>query len=366
MGSREPEPSPVAPGPRFLPSAIQRVLLRATLGDGSDAVQAWRVWRGATDVEALDPESHRLLPLLYSNLRRLGVEDPALVRYASVYKHTWYRNRLMFRALAAVLGRLGEAGIDTMVLKGVVLALRCYPHFGLRPMNDFDVLVPTDHMEAAVSALEAAGWRPAPLPNGRRFAHATASLYHSWGFRGGTRGELDLHWHSSADGCQRDADRAFWSASLPFTVEDQETRALGSTDLLLHTLAHAYASHDPVVRWVADAVMVVRAEGDRIDWDRLVDQTRARHLVLPVRAALAHLSESGLAPIPSGAIDALSLTRPDWMDRAEYAHRQSADPYSLPNKLARLWFWNWRLRGHASPLSAAVGFPAFLRQYAAR
>ena len=38
---------------------------------------------------------------------------------------------------------------------------------------------------------------------------------------------------------------------------------------------------------------------------------------------------------------------------------------SLSNKLARLWFWNWRLRGHAPSLSTAASFPGFLRRYTA-
>ena len=219
---------------------------------------AWEQWRRTTDVENLDQESNRLLPLLHYNLRRLGVDDPLLIRYRSVYRHTWYRNQLMFQTLATVLPVLHKARIETLVLKGVALALQYYPHVGLRPMNDVDVMVPTARMEAAVDVLRAAGWAPVRLPNGRAFSPAAADLYHSWGFRTGTSGELDLHWHVCADGCQQDADQAFWSASVPLTVKGELTRTLCATDLLLSILVHAYASHDPVVRWVADAVMIVR------------------------------------------------------------------------------------------------------------
>ena len=83
-------------------------------------------------------------------------------------------------------------------------------------MNDFDVLVPTGKLEPALTALR--DWLDAGgLPNGRGFSRAAAGLYHSWGFRDeSTRGELDLHWHASADSCQRDADQAFWSAIAAF------------------------------------------------------------------------------------------------------------------------------------------------------
>ena len=201
-------------------------------------------------------------------------------------------------------------------------AFHYYRQIGLRSKNDFDVLVPTGKLEPALTALRAIGWTPVALPNGRGFSLAATGLYHSWGFRNeSTRGELDL--------------------------------------------VHAYASHDPVIRWVADAAMIMRAAGDQIDWDRFADQTSRRHLVLPVRVALGHLHDSGLVPIPIGAIHALESARVGWMDRAEYVHRQSRHPYSLSNKLARLWFWNWRLRGHAPSLSTAASFPGFLRRYTA-
>ncbi len=341
------------------------MLLRAALVDGPAAVHAWRSWRRETDVDALDPESARLLPLLLWNLRRSGADDPALARYHSVHKKTWYRNQLSFAALTSVLRVLRGAGIETLVLKGVVLALHYYPQVGLRPMNDVDVLVRSGQLESALRVLRATGWAPLTLPNGREFSSTATNLYHSWGFRNGTTSELDLHWHASADGCRWDADEASWDASVPLVIGTEATRTLDATDLLLNILVHAYASHAPVIRWVADAAMIVRVAGDDIDWDRFADQAARRRLVVPVRVAVRYLDDSGLVPIPIPTIRRFEATRTGWMDRAEYAHRQSASPYSLPNKIARLWFWNWRLRGHAPSLSAAISFPGFLRRYAA-
>ena len=341
------------------------MLLRAALADGPAAVHAWRSWRREADVDALDSESARLLPLLLWNLRRSGVDDPALTRYHSVHKKTWYRNQLSFVALTSVLRLLRDAGIETLVLKGVVLALHYYPQVGLRPMNDVDVLVRRGELELALRSLRETGWAPLRLPNGREFSSAATGLYHSWGFRNGTTSELDLHWHASADSCQWDADEASWNASVPFVVGTEATRTLDATDLLLSILVHAYASHATVIRWVADAAMIVRVAGDDIDWNRFADQAARRRLVVPVRVALRYLDESGLVPIPIPTIRRFEATRTGWMDRAEYAHRQSANPYSFPNKIARLWFWNWRLRGHAPSLSAAISFPGFLRRYAA-
>jgi hypothetical protein len=156
----------------------------------------------------------------------------------------------------------------------------------------------------------------------------------------------------------------FWNASLPFNVGTEPTRTLCATDLLLSVLAHAYASHARVIRWVPDVAMIVRVADGQIDWDKLADLASRRHLVLPVRDALRYLDDSGLVPVPIAAIRTFESARPGWTDRAEYAHRQSDTPYLLSNKLARLWFWHWRQGGQAAALVTAIRIPGFLRRYA--
>jgi len=107
------------------------------------AQPAWQAWRAAVDPQQLDIGSHRLLPLLYHNLRALGVADPSLPYYKAVYRQTWYKNNTLFYQMAAVLTALQAAGLDTLVLKGTPLAIQYYQDIGLRPMGDFDLLVRT-------------------------------------------------------------------------------------------------------------------------------------------------------------------------------------------------------------------------------
>ena len=111
--------------------------------------------------------------------------------------------------------------------------------------------------------------------------------------------------------------------------------------------------------------MVVRAAGDQIDWDRFADQTARRHLVLPVRVALRHLHDSGLVPIPTAAIRRLDAAQAGWMDRAEYAHRQSGIPTRCPTNSPTLVLELAPSRPPRRRSSTAASFPGFLRRYAA-
>src|SRR5687767_2459676 len=81
------------------PSETQRLLLRAALLSGPAAVDAWEAWLGHADWEAgVEHGSFRLLPLLYTNLRRGGVAHPSLQKLKGVYRQAWATtNRLFHR-----------------------------------------------------------------------------------------------------------------------------------------------------------------------------------------------------------------------------------------------------------------------------
>jgi hypothetical protein len=336
-----------------LPGVTETLLLRAALGDGDRAIADWQAWRGRVDFDDVRGDAVGLVPLLYRNLRRLGVEPAAVARYASVYRHTWAANRLAFQATAEVLATLGAAGIDTLVLKGAALALGYYRDAGARPMNDVDVLVPSARIGDAIAVLHAAGFTTtAP-------AHALARD-HSIPFVDRRRRNIDLHWHVAGDACHARADDEMWRAARPLTVEGVATRCLGPTELLYHIVVHAHDSNTAHLRWAADAMKVLAADG--IDWDRLVGLARARHTVLPVRLALGYLAGSLDAAVPDAVLRALAQAPIGWLDRTEHRHQLEGNKYTFAKVLLRHWCRHRRSTA-ATGAALAAGFPAYLARY---
>jgi hypothetical protein len=73
---------------------------------------------------------------------------------------TWRRNQVLFRRLDEVIGVLDEAGVATMALKGIPLALEHYGDPSLRPMADIDLLVTPDTVLGGRGTRSQDGRRP--------------------------------------------------------------------------------------------------------------------------------------------------------------------------------------------------------------
>lgn len=338
----------------YWPSAGQEVLLRAALLSGTDAIEAWRDLRPQLDVVGETRASRRLLPLLGANLRRLGIDDPLAADIEAIRRETAAKNRRLFDAGRHLLAVLAEAGIATLILKGGALVPQRYGDLGIRPMSDLDVVVPTSQAEAAIHALEDAGWSPrtAVTPAFIRMQHAIDLL------ETGTSLKCDLHWHIYSECCGPDADDDLWAASRPLDFEGVVTRTLAPADQLLHLCVHgSRRARRPQLTWIPDALLVLQAGG--IDWPRLLAQARGRRFVLRVATMLAYLSRDFAAPVPDEVLTRLETLPVSRLERFE--HWVVNQPQGLLGELPGYWCNYRRLRADGQ-VTSALGFPRYLQQ----
>ena len=337
---------------RALPS--QELLLKAALFRGDAATSAWNEWIESGDLSALDPGSQRLLPLLYKNLRAAGIADRRLDAIKSIYRMSWTKNQFILAELENVLRRLEDAGIRTMLLKGVALVHVVYKDRGVRPMTDVDILVPLERAGDAIDVLEAHG-----LHSAHRLPRRLIGVRHADEFTDGRRLKCDLHW-SVLQECTRPGDNDdFWVACRELHVGSATTHVLCPADQLLHVCIHGSRSGmvQPVM-WVADAISVIESAGNDIDWQRVVAQATKRRLVVPIREALRYLRSEFGAPIPSWVVDRLSDVHTSRAERLE--HRIKLSRRRLVGTLPVLWFDHWR-RAEGGTCRKAIGFPRYLQ-----
>jgi hypothetical protein len=341
------------------PSRQQELLLRAAILQGPAALEAWEAWKSGVELDLLEPGSRRLLPLLYQNLVAHDVRDPLLAGLRDSYRSTWVQNQTRFHFMSSLLRSLHQAGIPTMVLKGAALALLHYQDYGLRPLGDFDLLVPTDQAVVALGLLARLGWTE-KQPPARALTPALQAILHGRAFMHPNGQELDLPWHVLHGCCYVGADDDFWADALSTTVQGAPTHALNPTDQLLHICVHG-CEWKPVraPRWVADAMAILRTPQAEIDWDRLAAQAEQRRLILPLGDALRYLQDLVEAPIPASAIQALQRMRTSRVERLEYA--SLTNPPGPLGTLPATWVRYLRLARGASGGSLQPRFAGFLR-----
>ena len=332
--------------------------MRASLLPADAGRAAWQAWRRDADLDQIDRGSARLLPLLWFNLLANGVRDPWLPRFKGVYRHSWFANQVWMRRVREVQAVLGAVGSQPVFLKGIALANGYYANPGLRPMDDLDVLIPVDCVEASLAALAAGGWRSTvDQPQlVLRTVHAVELLS-----AGGDK--LDLHAHLLQGSLDARQDARRRARAMTLTLADGRLTVLEPTDQLLHVLVHGVESDPPAPRWLADALVVMRRRPD-IDWRRLRADAAAESRSLAVAQALDELVEvfgrDGV-PVPDAVLNAYRRRRRPSLD-VRFEHHVASGPrvpvigYVLRRMVD---YRRWR-RSRAASAERRVGFDTYL------
>jgi hypothetical protein len=245
----------------------------------------------------------------------------------------------------------------------MALTLLYYRDWGLRPMSDFDLLVPTAQAREAFDLLQGLGWKPSPPQLTMPPREGLLVTRHALGLVHDNGGEFDMHWHALHEGCYDGADDDFWSAAVAADIRGVPTTALCPADQLLHTCVHGMKWNPvPPLSWLADATMIIRQAGADLDWERLVEQARKRRLILPVRETLAYVQQTLQAPVPDVVLRELSAEPISRIEHLE--HDNNIHPNGILGGLPANWFLF--LRTAQSPAGKLLqpqfaGFKSYLK-----
>jgi hypothetical protein len=336
------------PRGRLWPNEEQQLWLQAALAPPPAAVEAWHRIHPVLERDSRDPGSERLLPLVWANIRPDG---PAGARLVERHERARQQNERLLGQLREVLRPLHDRAIPTVLLKGMALVASAYRDPATRPMSDIDVLVPLGQVAEATRRIQDAGWRPAaPVTS------TMTRLVHSMPFSHAEHPPLDLHWHVFEECCRPADDDDFWAQSVPATIGGVPVRIPAPEDQLLHVCVHGEKwVRIPGVRWIADAVMLIRHTAVR--WDRLVAQAVARRFVLRMRAQLTYLRNTWDAPVPPAALSMLEAAPVSWLERFEHrlGVRDRRRPWAL------VYWCNHVRSAPGGPAAAALTFPVYLQ-----
>jgi hypothetical protein len=341
----------------WLPSPEQEALLGAAIAiDAAEARRSWERWNALTALDRAGPVSFNLLPLVYRNLTNLGATGTDIDRLRGIYRYTWSRNQVLMRTGARAIETLERAGIATLVLKGAAVTIQQFGDLGVRPMVDFDLLVPQQRAYEAIEALLASPFEPDerfPRPEQR------VPVHHSTEFVDVEGSPLDIHWYSL---WQSAPDDDFWEAAVPIRVGGTESRTLCATDQLLHTCAHGtYWGWGGSLGWIADSAKLIRSEEDPIDWQRFCAGAEAHRIADSILAPLAYLRDRFELPIPEGTLAELRRQRSGLFNRL--TRRLNSSPQN-PVRVTLVLFDRYQRLKRLDPSAPRPpSFPAYLAQW---
>ena len=341
-----------------LPNPRQKLLLRAALSLGPEAVAAWERWEREGGLDHLDDGSFRLLPLVGGNLSAQGYRGPHSNRLKGIHRQAWSRNQVLFSQVRPLLQAFHDAGTPVLLMKGAALASQVYPDTGCRPMRDIDILVPPAGARELWEKLEAARWRALYWrPRSRSLPESFFRFRHAMDFEAPSGGRVDLHWHALYLCCHPNGDEIFWEHARPMEFLGIPLQTSSPTAHLLGICVHGIVwSETPPIRWVADSILLLR-RFPGLDWERLVRASLRLDVVPYVRRALEYLRSEFDAPVPAEVLATLSGAAVGAATSAEFA--RDSNPFTARTAWQDLlpFYARWRRSlGGASPLRHATGF----------
>jgi hypothetical protein len=188
--------------------------------------------------------------------------------------------------LAGLLRAFAAADIPVIVLKGACLTTLVYRDIGVREMNDLDLLVPQQHLQAAVDVMVGRGYAAR-----REFSVAvdTRVMHHLSTFVKGLV-EVEIHWNITLPGRPHTIDPAeLWPRAIPLLIGGAPALSLGLDDLLLHLCVHASYQHqfECGLRPSCDIAALIQSFHDRLDWEIVCQRSQQWRCAKGVYVALA-------------------------------------------------------------------------------
>lgn len=313
-------------------------------------------------------DGHGITPLLYKLWERLGLLElaPAAVqaRMAQAYRDNATRNTDARREFRELTAWMFQAGVETIVMKGLPLLDQLYPDTAERVLYDFDLLA-RDEAQArrGYDRLVAAGFTLVPQKAGAVVGKHLPSVWRLNGFV--RRGYLfdvmqprpvEMHltlWDTQWRGLDLLPLPDLWARSQQIQVGDATVQVLSREDTCVHLCVHL-ATHlverEARVGQAIDIARFLRMHGTEMDWADVIRASERAHVTRFVYLALRAVNTLTGAPLPPQEImDALRAKTPaglrTWVEQngardllaMDYRNTDLSRAYALTFAAAESW-----------------------------
>ena len=169
------------------------------------------------------------------------------------------------------------------------LLLRAYPLYGMRPMEDIDLLIHVEDIPRVKSLLEEKGFKRIP-DEGLTYLSPERKL------------NLDMIW----DIWYLQNASALWQRAVDREFEGITIQSLHPEDALFYFVAFVVAHRGVLSSLFAqDLDCFLEREGSQIHWERWIEEVNRLHFRPAFYHGLSYAKERGLQRIPERVLDSL-------------------------------------------------------------
>lgn len=215
-----------------------------------------------------------IIPILHYVLSRKEtkaiVPEEAWKKLEETYYSIASANILFKEEFGRAMSSLDEAGIEVIILKGMVLGLVVYSDLSLRPMNDVDVLVHKEDCRRVREKLLQMGYED-QTSGPEDFLKKLAKNV-----------TMDIDVHTDLLNITRVKTRGkthklniedFWKRAISIEKDRREWRILSPEDNLLDLCLHLVLHHGfSKLIWAIDIACLIKHYEGVLDWDRFLEE----------------------------------------------------------------------------------------------
>ncbi|WP_168502458.1 nucleotidyltransferase family protein [Anabaena sp. UHCC 0187] len=329
-------------------------LLQAALLSDKTGLNSWQQWRETVDIENIDTESYRLLPLLYRNLSAQEVIDVHIARLKGVYRRTWVENQVLFQVITPILKSFQDKGIKSLLLKDAALNLHYYCDNGLRMISNLELLIQPSDALIGINLLQNLGWQVTG-----KVPQEILPFSQAIGFKNSSNQSFILRWHLFADGFAEKAEHDFWKNTIITQLGELSIHILNPTDQLLY-ICGALKNQVISSNRLADAAIIINTSENQIDWKQLIIKAQEYRLVLVLKNMITALQEILNISIPSSILtEIMNLSISRFEDREYQIMTQENN--SVLDRLNLRYYQYARMVSDENGKSNFLGFTQYLQ-----
>ncbi len=199
-------------------------------------------------------------------------------------------NLVICQQAGGILLALNRDGIPVIVLKGLSLAESIYPHIGMRPMADIDLLVRERDLALASRRLAESGYKLKPANSGRLYVKD-----------GGIPICVDLHIEIPYL-----KEEEIWATARPIKINGGKAATLSIEQNIIYLCYHLVGRHGyPYKRWLEDIHLFITYYKKEIIWQELIKKIKAYQLDMPCYWCFLKAKEVFQTPIPDNVFSYL-------------------------------------------------------------